>query len=286
MQNAPSSRALATAQVAHTPRVQLARLPTGVDLPYAEHGPPEAAALVFLHGYTDSRLSFQPIFAHLPNDIRALALTQRGHGDATRPSSGYQLRDFANDLRAFLDHTAVTSAVIVGHSMGAHIAQQFAADYPERTSGLVLEAAFYDFASNVGVQEMRSEVARLGDPIDPQFARAFQESTLAQPVDASFIDLAVAESCKCPARVWQAVLDGLVTSDLAEARRRIERPTLLVWGAADAFVSRADQAQLLAAIPGAALREYAKAGHAVHWEEPARFAADVAAFARRHAARA
>jgi non-heme chloroperoxidase len=283
MQNASSSRALATAQLAHTPRVQLARLTTGVDLPYTEHGPPEATALVFLHGYTDSRLSFQPIFAHLPDDIRALALTQRGHGDATRPSSGYQLRDFANDLRAFLDHTGVTSAVIVGHSMGAHIAQQFAVDYPERTRGLVLEGAFHDFASNVGVQEMRSEIARLRDPIDPLFARAFQESTLAQPVDASFLDLVVAESCKCPARVWQAVLDGLVTSDLSDARRRIERPTLLVWGAADAFVPRADQAQLSAAIRGAALREYAKAGHAVHWEEPARFAADVVAFARRHA---
>jgi non-heme chloroperoxidase len=265
--------------IARTHRVRFARLSTGVVLPYAEQGPPGAPALVFLHGYTDSWRSFEPIFPYLPSDVRAIALTLRGHGDADRPHDGYSPQNFADDVRAWMDHAGLTSAVIVGHSMGAHIAQRFALDYPERTSAVVLVAAFHDFASNIGVQELRSDVAQLTDPIDVEFARAFQQSTLARPVDPAFLELVVAESCKLPARVWQAALDGLLASDLTQARRRIRRPTLLVSGAADAFAPRSDQLQLLAAIPGAELREYPNTGHAVHWEEPERFAADVAAFA-------
>lgn len=269
----------ASADSPQKPAVRIAHLATGVALPYLEQGPPNADAVVFLHGYTDSCRSYEPVLPHLPSDVRALVPTLRGHGDAERPASGYRLEDFAADVSALLNDTGVTSAVIVGHSMGAHIAQRFAADYPECTSALVLEAAFYDFASNPGVAELVAEVGRLTDPIDAEFARAFQLSTLARSLDPAFLELVVAESCKLPARVWQAVLGELVASDLTQSRRRIRCPTLLVWGAHDAFVPKADQLQLMASLARAELREYRDAGHAAHWEEPARFAADVAGFA-------
>jgi pimeloyl-ACP methyl ester carboxylesterase len=54
---------------------------------------------------------------------------------------------------------------------------------------------------------------------------------------------------------------------------------VIVWGDRDTLCSRADQDALLAAIPGSRLITYAGAGHALHWEEPERFAAEVATFA-------
>jgi non-heme chloroperoxidase len=60
---------------------------------------------------------------------------------------------------------------------------------------------------------------------------------------------------------------------------KVASPTLIVWGDRDALCPRHDQHVLLAGIPGARLVVYAGAGHALHWEEPERFAADVAAFA-------
>ena len=47
----------------------------------------------------------------------------------------------------------------------------------------------------------------------------------------------------------------------------------------DAFCPRTDQERLLAEITGARLMVYERAGHALHWEEPERFAADLVAFA-------
>ena len=55
-------------------------------------------------------------------------------------------------------------------------------------------------------------------------------------------------------------------------------PTLLIWGGQDGFVARADQEDLRRGIPGALLITYDESGHAMHWEEPERFAREVVRF--------
>lgn len=97
-------------------------LSTGVTLQYAEHGDPSGVPVVFLHGVTDSWRSFERVLDQLPSTIRAIALTQRGHGDSSRPDTGYRYTDMSGDLRAFMDALELPSAVVVGHSMGASVA--------------------------------------------------------------------------------------------------------------------------------------------------------------------
>lgn len=72
-------------------------LDTGVTLRYVEHGEPSGVVVIFLHGLSDSWLSFEPVLEHLPCWIRAFALSQRGHGDSDRPARGYAPREFAAD---------------------------------------------------------------------------------------------------------------------------------------------------------------------------------------------
>ena len=52
----------------------------------------------------------------------------------------------------------------------------------------------------------------------------------------------------------------------------------MIWGDQDVFCSRANQDALVEGIPDVRLVVYEGTGHAVHWEEPERFAADVTAF--------
>src|SRR3712207_4230490 len=97
--------------------IESVELPNGVKLPYVEQGDPSGVPVVLLHGVTDSWRSFEPVLPHLPASIHAYALTQRGHGDAERPASGYRPQDLAADVAAFMDALGLESAVIVGHSM-------------------------------------------------------------------------------------------------------------------------------------------------------------------------
>jgi pimeloyl-ACP methyl ester carboxylesterase len=248
-----------------------------VRLHYAEAGPPDGEPVLFLHGITDSWFSFSPVLPHLPPSLRALAPSQRGHGDSERPPSGYTKVDLAADAVAFLDAMGVAQATVVGHSMGSAVAQQMAASYPERVSRLVL-AGSYVTARSEDLLALGEEIRALTDPVPDAFARAFQRSTIHRPLPEAFVDAVVAESLKVPARVWQAAMAGTLAYDGAPTLPRIQAPTLLLWGDRDAVFARKQQGRLLALIPGATLKVYPETGHALHWERPVRFAEDVAAF--------
>jgi pimeloyl-ACP methyl ester carboxylesterase len=207
------------------------------------------------------------------------ALSLRGHGDSSRPASGYTPRAFAADVAAFLDAQKIPRAVIVGHSMGSAVAQRFAIDYPTRTQMLVLAGSFTTVRGHAGVQEFwDTTVAKLRDPIDPQIARGFQESTIHQPLPPGFLDLAVNESLKVPARVWRAAFAGLMQADHRAELKRINAPTLIVWGEKETYFLRPDQDALIAAIKGSRLVIWPDAGHALHWEHPQRFANELINF--------
>ena len=257
----------------------MAALSDGTRLPYVEQGDPAGTPVVFLHGITDSLRSFDLVRPHLPREIRAFALTQRGHGDADRPATGYHPEEMARDVVDVLDGLEIERAVLVGHSMGSVISHLIAARQPQRVRGLVLVAAFPRYRGKPGMKELVDAVMQLTEPVDPRFAREFQESTIARPLPPGFLDMAVAESLKLPARVWHAVFGAMLKLD-PPPLESVVAPTLMIWGDRDAIVTRADQDELMARIRGARLIVYEGTGHALHWEEPARFAADVTAFVR------
>jgi non-heme chloroperoxidase len=271
------ARALA-AEFAMSFTIQSVEVSRGIQLQCVEQGDPSGIPTILLHGVTDSWRSFERVLPYLPGSIRAFAVTQRGHGDASRPAAGYRTRDFGADVAGFVQALELGPVVLVGHSMGSTHALRFAIDHPELTLGAVLVAAFASYGDNAVFTEFGQLVSRLVDPIDPAFVREFQESTLAQPIPPEFLDTAVRESLKLPARVWRALFAGFLEDDFAGELRRVTSPTLMMWGDRDTFVRRSDQDVLLRSIEGSRLIVYEGAGHALHWEEPSRFGADLSQF--------
>lgn len=265
------------------PRLRVKSLPlaTGITVPYVTQGEPLAPGdvpVVFVHGLSDSWRSFEPVLRLMPEQ-QAIALTQRGHGEATRPHYGYAATDFAADLAAFLDALRIPRAVLVGHSMGSTVVQRFAIDHPERVAGLVLFGANANWQDIPMVTELwENVVAHLTDPVDPEFVRAFQSS---DRIPAERLDMMIAESLTVPARTWQEVGRAMLAADIVAELPRITAPTLIIWGAEDPLCSEAEQARLCALIPRAELLVYPDAGHNLHWEHPERFAVDLGDFLAR-----
>ena len=245
-------------------------------LPYAERGDRDGVPVVLLHGLSDSWRAFEPVLPHLPRSVHAYAVTQRGQGDASRPGS-YRLDDLVDDLARFMDAVGLSSAVVVGHSMGSIVATRFAILHPDRTAGLVVMGGATSF-TRVGLEEMKAELAELAAEEYVDYLRGFQESTLARPVPADFLEMVVSESAKVAIPTLRALLDDTCLVDFSSELGTITAPTLLVWGERDAFCSRDEQDGLLAAIAQARLSVYEGAGHAMHWEQPERFAAELATF--------
>lgn len=95
--------------------------------------------VVLLHGMASNLTRWSEFLEHtsLKNDWDILRLDLRGHGESlTRGKIGMKV--WSEDLAAILDAEGCERAVLIGHSLGAHLALKFAARFPTRTHALVL----------------------------------------------------------------------------------------------------------------------------------------------------
>jgi pimeloyl-ACP methyl ester carboxylesterase len=251
------------------------RLSNGVRLHYAQQGPRSGAALVLLHGFTDSWFSFSRVMPLLPPELRLIAPDLRGHGDSDRPAAGYRVSDMADDIVRLMDALRISQAVVVGHSMGSFVARRVAALASTRVQRLVLVGAATS-ADNQAVRELKQTVDRLTDPISRDYVRGFQTSMVAQPVQPSFMEAVVAISCRTPARVWQAALAGLLDEPASPVRLACR--TLVLGGRQDAVFSATEQMVLARQFPRGELELVDGIGHSLHWENPAKFVSALARF--------
>ena len=252
-------------------------LNTGVRLRYAYQGDPNGIPVIMLHGYTDSSFSYSQVLPLLDQKYRIYTPDQRGHGESDRPATGYEMKQFAADVVAFMDALNIRQATIVGHSMGSFVAQHVAVRAPERVKRLVLVATATQVRNNDLARELERSVNALNDPIPEKFVHNFQASTAFQSLGNEFLEAAVKESMKLPLHVWQGVMAAMMSPDTQVELKKIKAPTLILWGDRD-FFPRSEQDALTSAIPNAELKVYKNTGHALHWEHPEKFAADLTAF--------
>ena len=260
-----------------TVRFGTVRLASGPSLRYAAQGEIAGEAVLLLHGWPDSWLSFSRMLPFVPPRFRVIVPDQRGFGESDRPVSGYDGSNMAADAVDLLDALSIERATIVGHSFGSFVARRVALARPDRVARLVLIGSAMS-ADTPTTRDVHAELMTLPDPVPPGFARAFQASTIFHPIPGEFFEDLVAESLKLPARLWKTVLEQLLAYDDRHELTRISAPTLLIWGERDALFPRQDQYALAAAIPGARLTVYRDTGHCPNWERPHRVAADLVEF--------
>ena len=117
--------------------------------------------IVAIHGLTSNHTAWYPIADVLGGSHRLIAYDLRGRGDSEKPAKGYSLAEHAADLLGLLDHFGLDRAVIMGHSLGAHIGVRFASHHPDRVAKLVLFDGGLDVLAEV-FDSIAPAVNRLG----------------------------------------------------------------------------------------------------------------------------
>jgi len=123
--------------------------------------PGKGPALVCVHGLTANHSCWASMADLLAPDFRLIAYDLRGRGESGKPESGYSIEHHCKDLLGLLDAFGLRKAVIMGHSLGAHIGLRFAALYPARVSKLVLVDGGLDVRAEV-LDSLAPAINRLG----------------------------------------------------------------------------------------------------------------------------
>jgi pimeloyl-ACP methyl ester carboxylesterase len=85
--------------------------------------------LLMIHGLTYDHRMFDPLRRHLAPGRRVLAVDLPGHGSSPR-SAAYPLDEIVDAVHAQVTSAGLTRPVVVGHSVGAIIADAYAARFP------------------------------------------------------------------------------------------------------------------------------------------------------------
>jgi pimeloyl-ACP methyl ester carboxylesterase len=214
----------------------------------------------------------------LPPDWHVVSMTQRGHGGSSAATS-YRTRDFAADAATLVATLRLPPVVVVGHSMGAVNALRMAIDHPTAVRGVVAAGGFASFSDKPAfVDFVQSQMLTLGERVPRELAESFQRDTVAGPVAPGLLETMVDECLRAPAATWRGAFAALLEDDFSAELHTIEASVLLPWGDADAFSPESDQQRLERQLPQATRAVYAGVGHALHWERPRRFAADLIRF--------
>ncbi len=105
----------------------------------------EGAPLLALHGLASSANWYDIVAPMLRDRYHIYAPDQRGHGQTTSATSGYDWQTLSRDLDRLLDHIGLDEVSVMGHSWGGNVATNFAANYPGRVKRLIMiDGGFLD----------------------------------------------------------------------------------------------------------------------------------------------
>ncbi len=245
----------------------------------------EGHPVVLLHGVTLRATVWHHQF-ELADRYRIFAVDLRAHGDSVAGTDGPTLPANARDLVTILEHFDLTSATIVGHSMGGMVLGRFLVDHPKIVSDRVGSAGFVSSAgrnpARVPTGLLAPLAGRLGKLARSRPALAARiakipPSDLGEIAVRSTFGLAahpddVRETALAfealPPEELLTIAPSIFDHDVLERLQFVDLPVGVTVGSRD-LVTEPEESELLAAsITGATLEVLPDAGHQLMLERP------------------
>jgi 3-oxoadipate enol-lactonase len=241
---------------------------------YEAAGDPEKTPLVFLHGIGGAARAWHGQITAFGDRYRALAWDMPGYGGSA-PLPNVSIATLADALQDFLQAIGGQRPVLVGHSIGGMIVQQWLIQHPRAAAAVVLAQTSPAFGRAEGDWQKQFIEARLG-PLDrgetmKSLAPVLVRELVGDDPDAGGLGIARECMASVPEASYRAVILALLGFDQRKALGNIAIPTLVLSGSKDKNAPALMMAKMATHIPSATYVELEGAGHLVNLERPKAF---------------
>ncbi len=252
-----------------------------------QDGPPDAPALVLIHGLAASTRSWDALVPLLTKSHHVIRIDLLGHGRSAKPAGGgYGMPEQGRRVGEAMDRLGVRRAVVVGHSTGGAVATALAEQRPDLVTSLVL----IDTAPSLDAFISSGFVGGLlSDPVIGQLLwRLRTDGLIRQAASTAFsrpgfqVPQAVVDDAR--GMTYHAFIatsqdgdDYVKQRTLPDRLIPLGKPLLVIFGEEDRRW-RSSSAAEYRAVPGAKVELLPGVGHSPIMEDPPRTAALLLAF--------
>jgi pimeloyl-ACP methyl ester carboxylesterase len=244
-------------------------------------------AVVLVHGNIASWRWWLSVLENPPAGCTVYAPDMRGFGESEHPEGGYTIEQFATDLDAFVNEMALDHILLVGHSLGAAVALQFAAQHPHKVQKLLLVSpppadgmpcspqedhtifglTLPHFAENTRMQQFFRN-AHMDRAI---LSHVLTRITPGMDHGSEFFAALVGDASSISHKTLNGIIQSLGRWTVQDRLPALNMPVLILWGDKDTVVEHAPLVRMARDLPHAELVVWEGIGHAPQLEQPERF---------------
>lgn len=234
----------------------------GLSIRYCESSS-SGLVILLLHGWGDSAVTFARLESKLGVNYRLIAVDLPGFGGSETPRETWGLDNYAQFVASFMQKIEVKPLAILGHSNGGAIAIRGLSSGQLDAQKLILLASAgvrSDYQGKKKVYRWAAKLAKTATAPLPKHTRDKLKKKAYQSIGS---DMFVAENL-------QETFKKVVTDDVQNDAKKINIPTLLVYGSEDTATPPRYGELFSRLIPDAKLEIIDGAGHFVHHDAPVR----------------
>lgn len=207
-----------------------------ININYIQYG--SGSDVVLLHGWGQNIAMMKPIGDRLQKNHRITILDFPGFGESEEPKTALTVYDYCEILEELLKKLKVKKPVIMGHSFGGRIAIIYASR--NEVEKVVL----------FGSPCIRKEVK---PSLKLRMLKSLKKIPGINKLEGFAKNHMGSRDYKNASEIMKKILVNVVNEDLSECAKKINVPTLLIWGDRDTEAPVEDAKELEKIIPDAGL---------------------------------
>lgn len=198
-----------------------------VNINYIQYG--EGKDILLLHGWGQNIEMMKPIGDNFSDKFRITILDLPGFGNSSEPPTPWNMTNYSVMLEEFIDKVGITKPIIIGHSFGGRLAIRYSANNP-------IEKLVLFGAPCIRIQEKL--------PLSVRILKALKKLPLMNEFGEYMKQYIGSRDYKAASPIMRQTLVDVVNEDLSSYAKKIEEPTLLIWGQNDTEAPVSDAKEL------------------------------------------